>query len=194
MENLAAELEICKERLQKADAKYDQLYTENDELQRRLHNAENKGYKLERRTDEMQRHLDNKELFLGPQTFDDKIAERFESLLGRIRTWSLKYTNDASTSSSDLPLEGYEEYRQVNSRCWESKGLHTVLINQKKRRLFARGLVACVISNSIFRTYYTHGHLNSGGQDYWLDEQTRENFCSMENKLYFAGLLQTIVG
>jgi len=184
------------EQLQKANAKYDQLYMEKDELQKRLDKAENKGDKLERKTDEMQRHLDNKELFLGPQIFDDKIAERFESLLGRIRTWSLKYTHDASTSSGDLPLGDYEEYRQinslcseyrqVNSLCSESGGLHAVLIDQKKRRLFARGLVACVITNSIFRTYYTHEHPNSGGQDYWLDEQTRENFSNMENKLYSA--------
>ena len=171
-----------------ANARKNQLSREKGELQTRLQKAENKGDKLERKTDEMQRQLDNKELFLGPQASDDKITDRFESLLGRIRTWSLKFTNDTPTSGEPIP-DNYEEYRQVNSLCWEPKGLHAVLIDQKKRRLFARGLVAYVISNSIFRTHPTREHPSSGGQDYWLDKQTRDNFWDMENRLYFAGLL-----
>ncbi|OCL06986.1 hypothetical protein AOQ84DRAFT_378104 [Glonium stellatum] len=173
-----------KEESQSVKAKYDLLSSENDRLQARLQELESQRDEFERRCDEMQRDLDNKELFLGPQVSDDKITERFESLLGSIKTWSLKFTSDAR--SNDLSPVNFEKYLQVNCPCWGLEGLDEVPKDQKKRRLFARGLAACIISN-IFLTHHPRENSSLGGQEYWLDKETRDQFRIIENKLYSAG-------
>jgi hypothetical protein len=154
---------------------------------------------MKRKADNLQRHIDNTELLLAPQAADDRIIDRFETLMGRIKTWSLQFTADAQAFAVDEPSqEKLDIYRHVNAKCWNLEGLRKILREDKDRRLFARGLVAYVISITIFRPHdacsyppqilepkESRGYF---GPDLWLREPLRGYIYHLERKLYDSGL------
>jgi len=144
----------------------------------------------------MQRHIDSTEHMLGAQASDDKIVARFDALMGRIRTWSCEFTLDVPNSESIVPSqEKLDIYHQVNASCRTWEGLQMVLKDKKKRRLFARGLVAYVISNTIFRRRDSLSppprileSKDCKREEFWLEEPLRGCLYWLERNLDTPGL------
>lgn len=155
---------------------------------------ENKGLRqnlqqIQRAAKQMQLHLDNKDLFLGLQATDEDIIARFNTLLGSIKTWALDFTNNAATGYNKFGQDDLEMSQHVVPILTKPAHILTIFQNAKKTRLFARGLVAYIISNYIFRTMYQNTRCVSEVYDFWLDKETRESFGSLENRLCCTGSL-----
>lgn len=174
-----------------ANTEIDQLKEKIRKLEEDLRQAHEEIDKLTRLADEKLKNPQNRVFLLGQQASDKEIIGQFESLLCRIRTWSTKFTKDAELTY-DLSAEMYEDCRQVSYSCREREGLVKILSNAKERRVFARGLAARIIGNTVFRTHQTKTHDSSTGQDYWLNDQTRRAYQLIEDKLYSIGLFISI--
>ncbi|KAF8850619.1 hypothetical protein BDZ45DRAFT_751549 [Acephala macrosclerotiorum] len=73
-------------------------------------------------------------------------------LKGDVRTWSMNFTANTPTSRCiRISQEKLDIYHQVNAKFKTREGLWAILQDDKSSRLLARGLVAYVISRTIFR-------------------------------------------
>jgi len=162
-------------------------------LERELEDEKLNRSRVERRVDNLQRHIDNTKPLLGPQDSDDTIIVEFKELMRKIRTWSLKFTADVPSLLNIEPSQDeLDIYRQVNTTCRTREGLLAVLHDGKKRRVFASGLVAYVISNSIL-----HSRDSPSlpprilepryEQDFWLEGPLRNHVACLEQRLHTSG-------
>jgi hypothetical protein len=163
-------------------------------LERELEDEKLNRSRVERRVDNLQRHIDNTKPLLGPQDSDDTIIVEFKELMRKIRTWSLKFTADVPSPLNIEPSQDeLDIYRQVNTTCRTREGLLAVLHDGKKRRVFASGLVAYVISNSILHSRDSPSppprilELRYE-QDFWLEGPWRNYVACLEQRLYTSGL------
>lgn len=162
----------------------EELQQENQGLQRQLDMKQGEGARIKKAADQMQLHLDNKELFLGTQASDADVIGRFETLFGSIKTWSLEFTIEEPDKHGYV-FEGHFKtsmYRNVAFSCRDLASLHELLKDGRKRRLFARGLVAYVICTTVFLTSASNGY------DYWLDRATSDSFRSLERQFYMKDI------
>lgn len=163
-------------------------------LEQELEDEKLNRSRVERRVDNLQRHIDNTKPLLGPQDSDDTIIVEFEELMRKIRTWSLKFTADVPSPLNIKPSQDeLDIYRQVNTTCKTREGLLAVLHDGKKRRGFASGLVAYVISNSILRSWDSPSPPRrilepKYDQDFWLEEPWRHKVSRLEQRLHPSGL------
>lgn len=135
----------------------------------------------------MQLHLDNKELFLGHQATDDEIRSSYKGLLADIRAWALKFNNPLPSATPSPDEKLLPSLRQVAPLCGNTAQVMSYLSDPKKRRFVARGLVVLTICDRVFRTVPSEFHNGSQAYDIWVDNPARENFYSLENRLYHAG-------
>jgi len=162
-------------------------------LERELEGEKLNRSRVERRVDNLQRHIDNTKPLLGPQDSDDTIIVEFKELMRKIRTWSLKFTADVPSLLNIEPSQDeLDIYRQVNTTCRTREGLLAVLHDGKKRRVFASGLVAYVISNSILHSRDSPSLLPRileprYEQDFWLEGPLRNHVACLEQRLHTSG-------
>lgn len=161
-------------------------------LEQELEGEKRNRARVERRVDNLQRHIDNTKPLLGPQDSDDAIIDEFKELMRKIRTWSLKFTADAPSPLNIEPSQDeLDIYRQVNATCWTREGLLAVLHDGRRRRLFASGLVAYVISSTILRSQDSPGPPQilepKYEQDFWLEEPLRKYVYWLEDTLHTPG-------
>jgi hypothetical protein len=162
-------------------------------LERELEDEKLNRSRVERRVDNLQRHIDNTKPLLGPQDSDDTIIVEFKELMRKIRTWSLKFTADVPSPLNIEPSQDeLDIYRQVNTTCRTREGLLAVLHDGKKRRFFASGLVAYVISNSILLSRDSPSPPPRileprYEQDFWLEGPWRNYVAFLEQILHTSG-------
>ncbi|KAE8449888.1 hypothetical protein EG329_007365 [Mollisiaceae sp. DMI_Dod_QoI] len=168
---------------------------ESEGLKQELADEKRNTEILERTINNLQRYIDNTEHLLGPQASDDNIIERFEVLIGSIRTWSLKFsTNPTASQCIKLSQEELDIYHQVSPKFKTREELLAILQEEKSRRLLAKGLVAYVISSTIFRC---QNSLNPPFKilqskdceeiDLWLEKPFRKCVSELESDLYNQG-------
>lgn len=151
-----------------------------------IHEQHESVHSIKRSVQQMQLELDDKGPLLGRQGTDDEIVSAFEALLSSIETWSRNFNN----ISVDLHLflqAMTEECVQAAPYCRTARYAEYMLSNKKRRGLFIRGLVSCVISKKLFRS---DRHISQHGEqvlDLWLEPLLAAVLAVLENRLISAG-------
>jgi len=191
--NPISSAEMWHQAFEKANNECLRLEKKVELLEQELEGEKINRARVERRVDNLQRHIDNTKPSLGPQDSDDTIIDEFKELMRKIRTWSLKFTADTPPSLNIEPSQDeLDIYRQVNVTCMTREGLLAVLHDGRKRRLFASGLVAYLISSTVFNSRDSLSPppriLGPKSEpDFWLEEPWRNYVSSLEERLHTSG-------
>ncbi|KAH8690416.1 hypothetical protein GQ44DRAFT_765478 [Phaeosphaeriaceae sp. PMI808] len=151
------------------------------ELNDKLASAQDSVNRTKRSANQMQTTMDNKELFLGVQAHDDDIHTKFGSIVSSIKTLSSHF----SAGSSHAFHEGMlREYQMVAPRISNISDLENLISNKRRKRLFARGWAAYIMSVKLFRTFDpVNGEL---GEDVWLHHNLAENLADLEVEFWYT--------
>lgn len=158
-----------------------------------IHKQQESVDKTKQSAQHMQMELDNKELFLGRQATDDEIVSSFGALLSSIKTWS--------TNFKGIPVDVHlfqqaitAECTQAAPYCWTAHYAKDMLSNKKRRGLFVRGLVACIISQKLFRRVKHDSQHGEQVLDLWLEPPLAAGLAVLESRLSSAGMHVTASG
>ncbi|KAH6847779.1 hypothetical protein B0I37DRAFT_375815 [Chaetomium sp. MPI-CAGE-AT-0009] len=133
--------------------------------------------------DRRERQLDDANLFLGMRLASDKaIQDHFSRLFDRISHWSQRYSLEGIPECLSEEITAVLRRHFFHSESREE--ITTILKSTTTRQLFARDLVAQFLCARVFPSFGLEDAPVDVGRDYWLEEEVRGAFSTLETRIY----------
>ncbi|KAG8530513.1 uncharacterized protein KY384_005016 [Bacidia gigantensis] len=153
-------------------------------LTSKLHNEQKNSHKLKESNNKVLLAMENKNLFVGRQDSDETVISQFGWLIGQIKTWSVPFAGEERT----LPPSGYppihaESIRRIAPNV---KDIGRFLQSPKCARLFVRGWVSLVMTETLFRTLPIDSKSQIPKEDIWMESSLADAVHTIEMNLLHA--------